>query len=307
MGVKAKEILDALRALEGREISVRPEMCWPGKCFLCTEVVQAVVTENGRGIPVVTLKADSGDGWTFRARDIGKIGDWWDKAIVLTDKQYGHTGVFYDWPLKDGRDYPVHSPLPSHHTDPSEMRKIAREHQARHLPDRRECPPLPWTMRELVGSGWCNVYTGGYARVLALVEDCSGEPLLQNCEGVGWNHIGLGLWWKDRYVVENWARVDHLPPGVRLAWFAEELEHRRRDESQRRQALAHLDDNSSRVSCYRANRNAALRAVRQAQEEVERTVREMCAYAQEHSLEVTTELLNAGTEHQTGPAQMRLL
>jgi hypothetical protein len=305
--MKANEVFNALKALEGREVSVRPGMSWPGECFLCVEVARSVIAEDGRDIPLVVLKAGSGGGWTCRVRDIRRISDLPGKAVILTDRRHEDTGVFYDWPLKDGRDYPVYSPFPSHHTNPEEIKETVEELRSTRPWHRENCPPLPWTMRELVGSGWCNVYTGGYTEVLALVESVDGEPLLQNYEGVGWNLNGLGFWWADRYVIENWVRVDHLPPAVRFAWFAVELARWHEEENRKRRALACMDEDPGRVSCYRENRSMVLRAVKREQEEAKRVIEEMYAFARKHGLEVTTDVLNAGVEHLTGPVQLGLL
>jgi len=40
----------------------------------------------------------------------------------------------------------------------------------------------------------------------------------------------LGYWWNDRFCIESWVRVDHLPPAVQLEWVRTEIAHRRATE-----------------------------------------------------------------------------
>ena len=99
---------------------------------------------------------------------------------------------------------------------------------SRTLNMRDDYPALPWTMEELVGSDWRNVYTGGRERVLRIGHDRWKRPCLvtdfHDYEPEQEVVLSLGLWWTDeRYVIENEIRVDTLPPETEMEYALRQL------------------------------------------------------------------------------------
>jgi len=78
---------------------------------------------------------------------------------------------------------------------------------------------LPWTMEELPGTTWRNAYTFAPETVKELNTDNFGKtgPDPAKTSGI---MFSLGLWRGDRFIVEHWVRVDHLPAKVQQAWAA---------------------------------------------------------------------------------------
>lgn len=134
--------------------------------------------------------------------------------------------------LTDVSRWPVYSPLPAWHTEAAAAsdysQRVQLDGPALYV-GRDAYPPLPWTFSELVPSAWRNSYTGGLFQVgeLRYVSEHHPYPSLVEAGGQRWP-ASIGLWWNQRFVIEHWLRVDHLPVAVQLQWFALELGYHRR-------------------------------------------------------------------------------
>lgn len=131
----------------------------------------------------------------------------------------------------------VHSPFPAGCTL-EDARAIAKAKPIMsgtlHLRD--SFPALPWSMEELVGSEWRNLYTGSLSRIVRIGKDRWGQSVLVEDDRIlpvppyGKVVLSLGLWWKtagrrEIYVVENEIRVDVLPPDLQMAYALRDIEH----------------------------------------------------------------------------------
>jgi len=97
---------------------------------------------------------------------------------------------------------------------------------------------LPWTMDELPGTTWRNVWTHTSETVEAIKENRYG--VLGPDPDIWINAMfSLGLWRKDQFCIEHWVRVDHLSALVQVAWASEQVASCRRDLLQAQQ---HADE-----------------------------------------------------------------
>ena len=148
----------------------------------------------------------------------------------------------------------VHSPFPAGCTL-EDARAIAKAKPVMsgtlHLRD--SYPALPWSMEELVGSEWRNLYTSSLSRIVRVGKDRWGQSVLVEDDRIlpvppdGEVVLSLGLWWKtadqrEIYVVENEIRVDVLPPDSQMAYALRDVEHLMANIPQRGASRWQLDD-----------------------------------------------------------------
>ncbi len=127
------------------------------------------------------------------------------------------------------RRTPMYSPHPFEPRD-SEQVIEAAQHRETGLEASTTYPLLPWTLEALPGTTWRHLPTGLPMRVDRIGTDEEGRPLpipADELVGPGEYLPDLGFWWSDRFCIERWVRVDHLPPAVQLAWFCRVVAHRR--------------------------------------------------------------------------------
>jgi hypothetical protein len=102
-------------------------------------------------------------------------------------------------------------------------------------------------MNQLVGTSWRNIHCGSLVRVEPVEHDTWNHPVLpilseHSCGELMWV---LGLWAEERYVVEDWVRVDLLSQQEQVRWgefrLAYIMAHIRLDE-QRLIECAHEGD-----------------------------------------------------------------
>ena len=119
----------------------------------------------------------------------------------------------------EGKGIPEYSSVPG-----DCVPEITHTKEFRELLNRRdEAPPLPWTMDSLVGSTWVNLWSGARHTVVAIVCERSGLPIpcwSQDGEGVYAYLHGPGIWWSNRYVIDNWLRLDTLQLALQEIWNA---------------------------------------------------------------------------------------
>lgn len=158
----------------------------------------------------------------------------------------------------------VHSPFPAGCAlDDARAIEKANPIMSGTLHLRDSFPALPWSMEELVGSEWRNLYTGSRSTIIHVGKDRWGQSVLVEDDRVlpvppdGEVVLSLGLWWKtadgpacasthadrrEMYVVENEIRVDVLPPDLQFVYALRDVEHLMANIPQRGASRWQLDD-----------------------------------------------------------------
>src|SRR5229473_4733218 len=117
---------------------------------------------------------------------------------------------------------PVYSPHPFETSDPEQVIEAAQS-QKMDLEASIAYPLLPWTLEDLPGTTWRHLPSGLPMRVDRIGIDEDGRPMpvpADEIVGPGEYLPDLGSWRNDRFCIEHWVRVDHLPPAIQLAWFS---------------------------------------------------------------------------------------
>lgn len=117
----------------------------------------------------------------------------------------------------------VYSPFPADNHDPY---LVTQELEKRET----ALQMLPWTLETLPGTTWCNVHTGSRSLIIKIDTDRYGKAVPFVEEGEDFST--LGVWWDDRFCIENWIRIDHLPASGQLAWFCYEIDYLQRQIKQ---------------------------------------------------------------------------
>jgi len=131
--------------------------------------------------------------------------------------------------MRDTLRTPIYSPLPFDPCDPKQVIETA-QHQEIGLEASNTYSLLPWTLEDLPGTTWCHVPGGLPMRIDRVGTDEDGRPMPIAAEEIirpGEFLPELGCWWNDRFCIEYWVRVDHLPPAVQFEWIRTEIAHRR--------------------------------------------------------------------------------
>ena len=124
---------------------------------------------------------------------------------------------------------PMYSPHPFDPCDPKQVIETA-QHQEIGLEASNTYSLLPWTLEDLPGTIWRHVPGGLPMRIDRVGTDEDGRLMPIAAEeiiGPGEFLPELGCWWNDRFCIEYWVRVDHLPPAIQFAWIRTEIAHRR--------------------------------------------------------------------------------
>lgn len=197
----------------------------------------------------------------------------------------------------------LYSPLPC---DPSLSYEELYASYEETLAASRECYlALPWCMEGLVGTTWRNIHTGEAKSVHHLGTNRFGRPVLCAAPATppvpcGQNLEIIGFWSGDRYLVEEWVRVDHISEEAQLCWFGVELAWLRRQVT-----LC-----ESKVAEYRwdtTNRNLQKRVRQEYQFQLQRAEASMRDFAARHDLFIPLEVLNSGIGgSESAPAQMAM-
>ncbi len=171
---------------------------------------------------------------------------------------------------------PIYSYLPPFHAYPGEVLERMPRSMVECIRGRPSYPAWPWAIEELHDTAWRNLQGGGIRQVLSIHERL-GRPVLDQGEIIG-------FWADDRFVVEHWVRVDHLPPATQLLWFGMELAYWR----------------------SQANSKACRTRAKSPEQEIDRVTREARAFALCHGLCAEPDVLNAGINTLPGSVQMAL-
>ena len=116
---------------------------------------------------------------------------------------------------------------------------VARNHQdfrRRQEMPRDEYPILPWTMDQLPGTAWRNLYTFGLETIHEIRENRDGK--LGPDPDIYINSMfSIGLWANARFVIGHYVRVDHLPPTIQMQWHMSRLSYQARQATKARDTL----------------------------------------------------------------------
>jgi hypothetical protein len=149
-------------------------------------------------------------------------------------------------------------------------------------------PAWPWEVEELTNTAWRNAQSGKllYVRLPTVYR---GKPILDP-------NMVIGFWAEGRLLVEDWARVDHLPLGTQLQWYGAEIAYWRlqmlwwNKETKGWLASPPLEDPS--LAHLKAGHLKAWRAER----EMNRAARQAQAFAACYGLAGLPEVLNTGVQ-----------
>ena len=156
-------------------------------------------------------------------------------------------------------------------------------------------------MEELVGTIWRNIHTGEEKNVHHLGINRFGKPVLCVAPAnlpVGQDLEIIGFWSGDRYLVEQWVRVDLQSKEAQLCWFGVELAWLRRQ----------VTFCERKVTEYRwdsTNRNLQKRMKKEYQFQLQVAESNMRDFAAKYDLFIPLEVLNSGIGgSEIVPAQM---
>jgi hypothetical protein len=174
---------------------------------------------------------------------------------------------------------------------------------------RASFPALPWDMQSLRSTTWRNIHTGGAVTVNDLViADGWGHPhLAQARERTCVNErypspIGLGLWTDGRYVVEHWVPTISWAPTDEIHWHAKEVAYILDQLVSAKADAEDIAGNPHKHSCAHTNYGLRISEVRAYSQRVREIRAQMEAFAQQHGLVITPDLLN-GTRFRRAVAQ----
>ncbi|NJO83010.1 MAG: hypothetical protein HC828_09435 [Blastochloris sp.] len=102
-------------------------------------------------------------------------------------------------------------------------------------------------------------------------------------------------------MVEHDIRVDHWNPADQIEWFGKEIARLRDDIARSRERAAEIKRHPERVSCAAANYNIQVRDMQRDQERLKDAIKRLYAFAEQHDVAVTPDLLN-GTRYRTRQA-----
>jgi len=87
---------------------------------------------------------------------------------------------------------------------------------------------LPWSMEELPGTTWRNAYTL-HAHTIKVLATDRWDRLGPDPDEQTLGMFKVGLWRDDRFCIEHWVRVDHLPARIRQAWAVKRVRYCRKE------------------------------------------------------------------------------
>lgn len=168
----------------------------------------------------------------------------------------------------------------------------------------RACyPTLPWSMETLIGTIWRNIHSGEAQIVHHIGINRFGKTVLCAAPAEplrGQDQEIIGFWSGDRYIVEQWVRIDQQSEEAQLHWFGVEL-------AWLRGKLIFCEDKIAEYRWDTTNRNLQKRAQKEYQLQLHGAETHMRDFAARHHLSIPLEVLNSGivgSEHD--PAQMAL-
>jgi hypothetical protein len=213
----------------------------------------------------------------------------WDAGLVAVER---------------GAGVPLYSQIPSTFTDPEACIAAARGSSRQwKLKSRDAYAALPITMGELPGTTWVNLWTGTRITIARIEANGWGKPVPIEGSDLDRPHpgrerhrygvLGIGLWWYDRYLIENWVRFDTLPPEAQLRWLLVPVRRAHESIATARAQVREYDAAPHLVSCYSANRNLRLNEIARGKESLAKALETARHFADQHGLFVSPDELNA--------------
>jgi hypothetical protein len=168
----------------------------------------------------------------------------------------------------------------------------------------RECyPTLPWSMETLIGTIWRNIHSGEAQTVHHIGINQFGRPVLCSAPAEplrGQDQEIIGFWSGDRYIVEQWVRIDQQSEEAQLRWFGVEL-------AWLRGKIVFCEDKIAEYRWDTTNHNLQKRAQKEYQLQLRVVETRMRDFAAGHHLSIPLEVLNSGiVGSERDPAQMAL-
>jgi hypothetical protein len=115
----------------------------------------------------------------------------------------------------------IYSPYPPNVHDPQKFSQEESSNQ-KGPEARANYHVLPWALETLLGTTWCHILTGEHKSISGFVREPGGNWYPAGNDDA--NTYGyIGFWDEERFYIENWIRVDHMPPSAQLAWFCVEI------------------------------------------------------------------------------------
>lgn len=164
---------------------------------------------------------------------------------------------------------------------------------------RDQYPCTGWTMDELVGSQWVNIYTGGMETISHITIDRWDKAQLIPLSDVKRGDFGLGLWHGDRYVIDHWVRYDVLTPEEQLTWKVRRV-------MCCQQQVDRANEDYQRHRKGPANANSKKHWLRHERQTLKQALDDLQAFCSQHGFAPGTEYVNAGINQSAEPVQMRL-
>ncbi len=171
----------------------------------------------------------------------------------------------------------------------------------------RECyPALPWQMETLVATTWRNIHSGEIQTVHHIGINRFGKPVLctapaKSSKPERQDLEIIGFWSGERYIVEQWTRVDHQSEEAQLRWFGVE-------RAWLHEQIVFCDCKIAEYRWDTTNRTLQKRAKTEYQRQLCVTEAGMHEFATRYDLPIPFEVLNSGiVGSERAPAQMALL
>jgi len=154
---------------------------------------------------------------------------------------------------------------------------------------------LPWSMEEMPGTTWRNVYTANVHTVERIAKNRFNKPGPDPDEYIN-EMFEPGLWRLDAdetewYCVEHWIRVDHLTPEIQVDWACARVAYRQQELAQQRQTLGRVKRGEEGGSVSYLKKVIAWH-----QEYVEQARLELQDLAARLKVPLTTNILNVGIQ-----------
>jgi hypothetical protein len=196
---------------------------------------------------------------------------------------------------------PLYSPLPCEASLSYEQLYARCEDQESLL---RECyPTLPWSMETLIGTIWRNIHSGEAQTVHHIGINRFGKPVLCAAPAEPLREQDqeiIGFWSGDRYIVEQWVRIDQQSEEAQLRWFGVEL-------AWLRGKIVFCENKIAEYRWDTTNRNLQKHAQKEYQLQLRVAETHMRDFAASHHLSIPLEVLNSGiVGSERDPAQMAL-
>lgn len=223
---------------------------------------------------------------------------------LLREWRYGWG--FANVATNQGHGIPLYSRIPLAFHDPAQIRLFSRERDRKERESRtfRDDPGelLPWTMDQLSGTTWANIWTCHIETIGGVMADRWGQavptwerPEYPFSKTPGHRHsptFCIGHWYSGFYSIEHWIRLDVLTPAEQLVWYAGRVARLRDDIAQHRDSAQEIKENWERTSMPGTNYRLQIEGVKSHQRDLSIALQAMHAFAKQHGLYVSPDHIN---------------